>query len=64
GGEPSGVLVDGAMALVTAVMPPPDAAMRERALAAALREAVSHGLTGVHDMGTSREDLALMRRFA
>jgi len=63
-GKPSGVLVDGAMPLVTTVMPAPDQATRERALTLALDAAVSNGLTGVHDMGTSREDLALMRKFA
>jgi len=63
-GQPSGVLVDGAMPLVTAVMPAPDQATREKALGLALQAAVSNGLTGVHDMGTSREDLALMRQFA
>ncbi|MFT4255515.1 MAG: amidohydrolase [Pseudoxanthomonas sp.] len=64
GGKPTGVLVDGAMALLHAVVPPPDEAMRERALAAALDAAVRNGLTGVHDMGVSRADLALMRKFA
>jgi predicted amidohydrolase YtcJ len=63
-GKASGVLVDNAMALVDGVVPPPDDAARERALAAALNAAVANGLTGVHDMGTSRADLALMRRFA
>lgn len=63
-GKPSGVLIDGAMPLVTAVIPPPDEATRERALTAALDAAVRNGLTGVHDMGVSREDLALMRKFA
>ncbi|HEY0335006.1 MAG TPA: amidohydrolase [Stenotrophomonas sp.] len=62
--RPSGVLVDGAMPLVTSVMPAPDQATREKALSLALQAAVSNGLTGVHDMGTSREDLALMRQFA
>jgi len=63
-GQPAGVLVDGAMPLVLAVMPVPDDATRARALQLSLDTAVRNGLTGVHDMGTSREDLALMRRFA
>lgn len=63
-GKPSGVLVDGAMYLVSGAIPAPDDATRERALSAALDAAVRNGLTGVHDMGVSREDLALMRRFA
>ncbi|KRG38760.1 amidohydrolase [Stenotrophomonas panacihumi] len=64
GGQPAGVLVDGAMPLMHAVMPAPDQATRERALSLAVETAVRNGLTGVHDMGTSREDLALMRQFA
>ena len=36
----------------------------EEALRRALAAAVANGLTGVHDMGVSRENLALMRRFA
>jgi predicted amidohydrolase YtcJ len=63
-GQPSGVLIDAAMALVNAAVPAPDAAFREQALAKALETAVRYGLTGVHDMGVSREDLALMTRFA
>lgn len=63
-GQPSGVFVDAAMALVADAIPPLDEARRERALERALYKAVSNGLTGVHDMGVSRADLALMKRFA
>lgn len=63
-GEPTGVFVDEAMAIVTAAIPPASEAAREQMLARALDKAVSQGLTGVHDMGVSRQDLALMRRFA
>lgn len=64
GGRATGVLVDTAMALVERAIPEPDGALREQALERALAAAVAVGLTGVHDMGVSREDLALMRRFA
>ncbi len=64
GGKPTGVFVDGAMALVYEVVPPADDATREQAAAKAFEAAVRHGLTGVHDMGVSREDLALFKRFA
>lgn len=64
GDEPTGIFVDGAMQLVNGVIPPPDEAFREQALQRALQATASNGLTGVHDMGTSREDLALFRRFA
>jgi len=63
-GQPTGVFVDGAMALVYEVVPPADDATREQAAAKAFDAAVRHGLTGVHDMGVSREDLALFKRFA
>ncbi|CAN7205451.1 amidohydrolase [Pseudoxanthomonas sp. LjRoot143] len=63
-GKASGVFVDAAMALVNAVVPAPDAAYRRQALEKATQAAVRNGLTGVHDMGVSREDLALMRQFA
>jgi len=63
-GKPSGVLIDRAMDLVYAVVPPLDDAQREQALGKALDTAVRNGLTGVHDMGVSREDLALMKKLA
>ncbi|RLK49976.1 hypothetical protein BCL79_3464 [Stenotrophomonas rhizophila] len=63
-GQPSGVFVDEAMTLVQAAIPTPSDAAREQMLTRALDRAVSQGLTGVHDMGVSRADLALMRRFA
>jgi len=63
-GKPAGVFVDGAMGLVYEVVPPADDATREQAAAKAFEAAVRHGLTGVHDMGVSREDLALFKRFA
>ncbi len=64
GGKPSGVFVDAAMSVVYAVVPAPDDAYRRQALEKAAQAAVRNGLTGVHDMGVSREDLALMKQFA
>jgi len=64
GGRANGIFIDTAVALVDAVVPPPDAATRAEALARALASATSVGLTGVHDMGVSAEDLALYRQFA
>ena len=63
-GIASGVFIDGAMPLIDAAVPVPDAAYRTQALQRALDAAVANGLTGVHDMGASREDLALFRTFA
>lgn len=64
GDKPTGVFIDAASALVDAVVPPPDEALRAEALRRALAAAASVGLTGVHDMGTSSADLALYGRFA
>lgn len=63
-GRPSGVFIDAAMALVGAVVPAPDATYRRQALEKATQAAVRNGLTGVHDMGVSRDDLTLMKQFA
>ena len=60
----TGIFIDTAAALVDAVVPAPDDALRAQALERSLQAAVAHGLTGVHDMGVSVADLALMRRFA
>ena len=63
-GRATGIFIDAAAALVDAVVPAPDEALRAQALERSLQAAVAHGLTGVHDMGVSVADLALMRRFA
>ncbi len=63
-GVASGVFIDGAMTLIDKVVPVPDLAYRTQALQRAFDAAVRNGLTGVHDMGTSREDLALFGTFA
>jgi len=61
GDKPTGVFIDAAAALVDAIVPPPDDALRAEALRRALAAAASVGLTGVHDMGTSSADLALTK---
>ena len=63
-GQPSGVLVDAAMDLIETHIPKPDIALRRRALRLALATASKAGLTGVHDAGVSRENLALYRELA
>jgi len=64
GGKPTGVFVDTATDLVGEVVPHPDESVRREALKRALAAAASVGLTGVHDMGTSLDDLRLYQRFA
>lgn len=63
-GHPTGVLIDVAMGLVGAHVPQADLALRRRVLRMALAHASAAGLTGVHDAGVSREDLALYREMA
>ena len=64
GGRPTGVFVDTATDLVGSVVPPPDDSVRTEALKRALAATARVGLTGVHDMGTSLDDLRLYQRFA
>ena len=63
-GKPSGVLVDTAMGLVEAAMPPLDDATLEKALTLGMQAALAHGLTGVHDAGVSLQELRVYRRLA
>lgn len=63
-GAPSGVLVDAAAALVTAHIPAHTPQELDLRLQRALQAAVANGLTGVHDMGVSRDELARFARFA
>lgn len=63
-GKPSGVLVDTAMALVAAKLPPPTEAESAAALEKALAILASVGLTGVHDAGIDPATWALYERFA
>lgn len=60
-GEPTGVLIDRAMGLVRAHVPPPTPAQIKRRLALAARECARLGLTTVHDAGVSAQDLAAYR---
>ncbi len=53
-GQPTGVLIDGARALVEAAIPAPSRAVVDASLDLALARLVSLGLTGVHDPGVTR----------
>ncbi|MEH0167432.1 amidohydrolase [Paucibacter sp. JuS9] len=63
-GEPTGVLVDGAMGLVGRHIPEPSKAQARAALEVAQKELLSLGLTSVQDAGISNEADQLMREFA
>ena len=50
-GDPTGLLKDNAMALVDKAVPAPSDAMRDRALAAAMKYVAEQGVTSIHNMG-------------
>jgi len=54
-GEPTGILKESAIDLVSAGVPPPSAAALRRALSAAIEEAHRHGVTTVHTMSAWKE---------
>lgn len=64
GGKATGVFVDNAMGLVQAAIPAATAAQETAALAAAMADIARHGLTGVHDAGVSKAQMALYRALA
>ncbi len=59
-GEPTGILKDEAINLVSRHIPPPSHEEKKQAALAALKHAAAHGVTSVHDM-SSRENFALYR---
>lgn len=62
-GRPTGLLLEEAQKLVTAVMPDTTTeAARERRIRVALEQYVRWGLTGIHDAGTELEDIAILKR--
>ena len=63
-GNPSGVLVDGAMALLNRVVPPPTEADARAMLDSALSYLASVGLTSVHDAGIGAKQDRLYRDYA
>jgi len=63
-GNPSGVLIDGAMGLVGAVIPEADDVQRVMALEKALEELRSLGITSTHDAGVSHVAYQLYKSFA
>ncbi|WP_404334071.1 amidohydrolase [Sphingomonas sp. MMS12-HWE2-04] len=62
GGKPAGVLVDGAMALLTKAIPAPTPRERNAAFLAAQDRLMALGITATADMGTSVDDWLTYRR--
>lgn len=63
-GNPTGVLIDGAMDLVDAVIPEADDVQQRMALEKALEELRSLGITSTHDAGVSHAAYLLYKSFA
>ncbi|RUO51168.1 amidohydrolase [Pseudidiomarina halophila] len=63
-GQPTGVLIDNAMALVESKIPAKNADYYRRALVTAFDHLVSEGITGVHDAGVDATNLAVYRQLA
>ena len=63
-GKATGVFVDAAAAIIEAKVPPVTPELMRRALEKTFPKLLEAGLTGVHDAGTSREVLALLRTLA
>ncbi|MBP7797530.1 MAG: amidohydrolase [Thermoanaerobaculaceae bacterium] len=61
-GEPTGVLVDAAEELLDRVLPNPSPSTIERRMLAAAAHLASLGHTSVHDAGTTRDELAVLRK--
>lgn len=61
-GRATGLLIDNAMTLVSAKVPPPSAATMDRALEAAQDQLLAMGITTATDMGTSPRSWDAMRR--
>lgn len=60
-GRPTGVLIDRGMDKVKACIPPPDRATVEARILAAQSKLLAYGLTCIHDMGTSRQELEILK---
>ncbi len=60
-GNPTGVLIDSAKALVTDKLPPLSGDEEREAMEVAIKECLSYGLTTVHDMGVDTTDIRLYK---
>lgn len=63
-GEPTGIFIDDAEHLVSAHVPPVPIEVADRGFESALAEASRYGITGVHEAGSSLEDIDRFKRFA
>ncbi len=59
-GEPTGILIDNAMGLVSKIIPDPDEEFDRKALLEAEKSCFAVGLTSVHDAGLGKETVDLI----
>ena len=64
GGEPAGMLVDNAKALVTSKLPPPTPAQMKEAAQVAVKLYASRGWTGLHSMSVGAADVPILSALA
>lgn len=60
-GNPTGVLVDNAMQMLSSFLPPPTREERKEAIRTSLNECLKLGLTQIHDMGVDDELINIYR---
>lgn len=60
-GEPTGILIDNAMDLVSSKIPQPSREQMRRALTFAVIEALKNGVTSFHDAGMDRVSIELLK---
>ncbi|MBI2619249.1 MAG: amidohydrolase [Ignavibacteriales bacterium] len=63
-GNPSGILIDNAMDLVSLVIPELSESEADEALDLAFKECVMYGITTVHDMGVKWNEIERYKRYA
>lgn len=63
-GEPTGMLIDNAMALIEAKLPTPSAATQAQAVKRGVDLYASRGWTGLHNMGASVDEVAMQAALA
>ena len=63
-GEPTGMLIDNAMDLVSAKLPAPTPAMMREALTRAAARTAAQGWTGIHNMSVSTEEVEILTAMA
>ena len=63
-GEPDGMLIDNAMGLVRAKVPPPSPAAQAEAVRRGARVYASRGWTGLHDMSVGADEVAIQQDLA